>query len=368
MRIAFVGGGTLGPVTPLLAVARKIKIVSSSGTSRNDKVEFIWFGTPDGPEKLVVEKEGFRFIPITVAKLPRHLDIRLLTFPFDSMKAQREAREALKSIKPDVVVTAGGFTGVPVVKEAAKLGIPCVMHQLDLVPGLSNRAVAKLCKSITTSFPYEKPPFGVPSTRIATPMRFSSTELPSREEACRYLGFTLEKPIVLVVGGGTGAAMLNGAIDQRIDVWLEFTQVLHVMGKGKMGARKNRVGYVAREFLDAEEMKYAYAAADLIVTRAGIGALSEISGLSKPAIIVPIPGNQQEENAKAFHRAKAGLYVKQDQEDFAGVLVKLVKHVLSDVRELERMGNAAHEFFPTDDGTELAERVIKIASSSDSSQ
>jgi UDP-N-acetylglucosamine--N-acetylmuramyl-(pentapeptide) pyrophosphoryl-undecaprenol N-acetylglucosamine transferase len=360
MRIAFVGGGTLGPVTPLLAVARRIEI---AGTSRNDKVEFIWFGTPDGPEKSVVEKEGFRFIPITVAKLPRHLDIRLLTFPFDSMKAQREAREALKSIKPDVVVTAGGFTGVPVVKEAAKLGIPCVMHQLDLVPGLSNRAVAKLCKSITTSFPYEKPPFGVPSTRIATPMRFSSIELPMREEACGYFGFDAERPVALIVGGGNGATTLNVAIDQQLDAWLGFAQVLQVTGKGKIGERKNRPGYVVREFLNVDDMKHAYAATDLVVTRAGIGALSEISGLSKAAIIVPIPDNQQETNAKAFHRAKAGLYVKQDQEGFSDVLVKLAKHVLSDKGELERMGKAAHEFFPTDDGTELAERVIKIASS-----
>jgi UDP-N-acetylglucosamine--N-acetylmuramyl-(pentapeptide) pyrophosphoryl-undecaprenol N-acetylglucosamine transferase len=175
------------------------------------------------------------------------------------------------------------------------------------------------------------------------------------------LVLTAEKPVVLIVGGGTGASMLNQAIDAEIEGWLGFAQVIHVVGKGKMEVRKNREGYVVREFLNAEEMKQAYAAADLIVTRAGIGALSEIAALSKPAVIVPISGNQQEENAKAFHRAKAGLYVKQDQEDFSGVLVKLAKHVLSDVRELERMGNAAHEFFQTDDGMELGERILSLA-------
>src|SRR5687768_15055922 len=117
MKIAFAGGGTLGPVTPLLAVAKAIKIASSR-IPRNDKSEFVWFGTAEGPERALVEAEGMKFIPITVAKLPRHFDIRLFTFPFDSMKAHREAREALMSIKPGVVVTAGGFTGVPVVKEA----------------------------------------------------------------------------------------------------------------------------------------------------------------------------------------------------------------------------------------------------------
>ncbi len=359
MTIVFAGGGTLGPVTPLLAVAKQIKIALSR-SPRNDDVEFVWLGTPDGPERLVVEKEGFRFIPITVAKLPRHFDIRWFTFPFDSMKAQKEAREALTSFKASVVVTAGGFTGVPVVKEASKLGIPCVMHQLDLVPGLSNRAVAKQCASVTTSFTYEKPPFGAVSTSIATPVRFSQEDLCRREDALAHFGFESSKPIVAIVGGGTGAMALNQALDERLAEWLTFAQVLHVVGNGKLqSVKKQTDGYFQTEFLDADGMVNMYSCADLIVTRAGIGSLSEIAALSKPALIVPIPGNQQEENAKAFHRAKAGLYVKQDQEDFSGVLVKLAKHVLSDRVEMQRMGKEAHAFFKTDDGEELAAIVLR---------
>jgi UDP-N-acetylglucosamine--N-acetylmuramyl-(pentapeptide) pyrophosphoryl-undecaprenol N-acetylglucosamine transferase len=354
MKIAFAGGGTLGPVTPLLAVARRIK-------EQNDPVELVWFGTPDGPERQVVEREGFCFVSIPVAKLPRHLDVRLFTFPFDMMKARREARVALQSIKPDLVVTAGGFTGVPVVKEAAKLGIPCVMHQLDVVPGLSNKAIAKLCASVTTSFPYEQSPFGsIVSTRIATPVRFESTDLPSKAEGANYFHLDDARPIVFIVGGGTGAKALNEAIDEQFEAWNGFAQLIHVTGKGKLGARVDQDGYAVREFLDAEGIRHAYAAADLVVTRAGIGGLSELAALSKAAIIVPIPGNQQEENAKAFHRAKAGLYAKQDQEDFADMIVKLAKHLLSDRAELMRMGDAAHAFFTTDDGSELADRAVSI--------
>lgn len=360
MKIAFAGGGTLGPVTPLLAVARAIKIASSR-TPRNDKLEFVWFGTPDGPERAVVEKEGIRFYPITVAKLPRHFDIRWLTFPFDSMKAHQEVREILLKEKPDVVVTAGGFTGVPVVREASKLGIPCVMHQLDVVPGLSNKAIVKRCQSVTISFPYERPPFGSVSTiRVPTPARFRSADLPSKAQGAAFFHLDAQKPIVFIVGGGTGAQALNEAIDARFKSWNSFAQLIHVTGKGKLGGRVDRAGYVVREFLDADAMRHAYAAADLVVTRAGIGALSETAALSKAAMIVPIPGNQQEENAKAFHRAKAGLYVKQDQEDFAGMLPKLAKHLLADRAELERLGNAAHEFLPTDDGSGLAERIVSV--------
>lgn len=355
--IAFVGGGTLGPVTPLIAVAKAI----AKWKMENGKMEFVWFGTANGPERAVVEAEGFRFIPITVAKLPRHLSLKLLTFPFDLRQSRLESRKALLELKPNVVVTAGGFTGVPVVKEAAKLGIPCVMHQLDKVPGLSNRAIAKLCTSVTTSFAYDKSPFGsVASDRIATPVRFLTTDLPTRKDACQRFGFDAQKPVVVIIGGGTGASSLNKAVNARLDKWLAFTQVLHVTGKGKIGARADRPGYVVREFLDVNGMKDAYAVADFVVTRAGIGALSEIASLSKPSMIIPIPGNQQEENARAFHRAKAGYYFKQDQEDFSGVLVGIVKQTLMDKAQCTQMGEAAHAFFPTDDGTALAERIMKM--------
>lgn len=348
MKIAFVGGGTLGPVTPLLAVSKAIKIALSL-TPRNDKMEFVWFGTPDGPERALVEEAGIKFIPITVAKLPRYPDRRWLTFPFDMMKARREACFALKQEKPDAVVSVGGFTAVPVIREASTLGIPCAIHQLDALMSWSNRVVENYCVSKTTSFARNG------YDLIATPTRFSLSELPEKRVG--------SKPVVLVVGGGTGSGALNEAISSNLDRWLGFADVIHATGMGKKGDLADREGYTVRELFNQEEMRRALADADLVVTRAGIGSLSDIASCSRAAIIVPIPNGQQTKNAEVFHAAKAALYVRQDQEDFAGTLMRLAKHVLSDKAELERMGKAAHAFFPTDDGSALAERVLKIASS-----
>lgn len=356
MIIAFAGGGTLGPVTPLIAVARRIQEL-------NDPVRIIWFGTPDGPERGVVTHEGFTFYPITVAKLSRHFDARLLSLPFDYVRAHREARALLVQERPDVVVTAGGFTGVPVVKEAFKLGIPCVMHQLDFVPGLSNKMIAKSCASVTTSFAYDQAPFGVISKQIATPTRIRASVLPSRDLAADFFGLDASRPIVFVMGGGTGAAALNENIARHLKQWLTFTQVIHVTGKGKeVKLDSIPTGYIQAPFFDLDEMRHAYAAANVIVTRAGIGALSEISALSKAAILVPIPNNQQEENALAFHRAKAGLYLKQQQEAFHELLPAITKRLVLDEAECTRLGRAAHDFFLTDDGSALADQVLKTIS------
>lgn len=339
MKIAFAGGGSLGPVTPLLAVAKAIK---------REGVDFIWFGTVDGPERALIEKEGIHFFPITVAKLPRYPDKRWLTFPFDMMKAMREAREVLSKEKPDAVVSAGGFTAVPVIREASKMGIPCAIHQLDALMSWSNRIVERHCVSRTTSFARDG------YDLIATPSRFSLSDLPEKRVGT--------KPMVLVVGGGAGAGALNAAISSNLDRWLGFVDVMHATGAGKKGDLKDREGYTVKELFDQNEMKRALADADLVITRAGIGSLSDIASCKKPAIVVPIPDGQQTKNAEVFHAAKAALYVKQHQEDFAGVLLSVAKHVLADNVEIQRLGETAHEFFPTDDGSELAERVLKIAS------
>ncbi len=355
--IAFVGGGTLGPVTPLLAVARVI--------SRQDrKMRFVWFGTPDGPEKAVVGAEGYTFVAIPVAKLSRNLGLELFSFPFDLLRAHREARRVLLQYRPSIIVGAGGFTQVPVMREASKLGIPCAIHQLDVVPGLSNRLVAKQCQSVTTSFTYTHSPFGrVSFTNIATPVRFSSSNLPSREDACQHFGFDPKMPVVLVVGGGTGAQAINRAISESLDQWMRFTQILHVTGKGKAETSVvQNASYVQIEFLDAEGMSMAYGAADVVVTRAGIGALSEMASLSKVAVIVPIPDNQQEANARAFFEGKAGVYVEQSQEKFSAKLIHTVKQLLVDKKYSSQMSETVHVFFPTDDGSALAERILKLIS------
>lgn len=354
MKIAFAGGGTLGPVTPLLAVSRYLCGVGPG-------IEFIWFGTPSGPERPLMQTEGIRFFEVPVAKLPRYPSTRWLTFPVDQARARALAAAVLDKEQPDVVVSAGGFTAVPVIEEARKRGIPCAIHQLDLVPGLSNKRVAALCQSVTTSFRYASPPFsGVKSEQIPTPVLYQAENLPERGEALRSFGLDSGRPCVLIVGGGTGSLALNESIAADLDQWLARTQVIHSTGEGKRGALVSRAGYFVDERFDIESMRRAYAAADLVVSRAGMGALSELSALAKACILVPIPKNQQEANAQELEGRGGVVVVNQTQPGFAQRLRLAAFELLDDAARRCELASKLHESLPTDDGARLAEIVMNL--------
>ncbi len=355
MKILFAGGGSLGPVTPLIATARALARLEKT-------VEFAWIGTPTGPEQALAEAEGMSFSSLPVVKLQRYPSIKWLTLPFDWIRVRGLAGKKLDELKPDAVVSVGGFTATPVFIEAAKRGIPCIMHQLDLRPGLSNRRVARLCSSVTTSFEYERPPFGqwVADEPIASPTRFDRANLPTRTAAAKHFGLDPKKSITLIVGGGTGAQALNEHVARTLDQWLKQTQILHLTGKGKSKGLKERMGYVVRELL-VDDMDHAYAAADLAVSRAGFASLAEMtSRLMIPTIAVPLPGTEQEENALAFEERGGLIVVEQSHKHFDDEVLTAARLLLKDEESREKMGKAAQAFLPTDDGTALAKRILKV--------
>jgi UDP-N-acetylglucosamine--N-acetylmuramyl-(pentapeptide) pyrophosphoryl-undecaprenol N-acetylglucosamine transferase len=357
MNILFVGGGSLGPVTPLLATAKALRRLAP-------KARFSWIGTPSGPERAFVEEQEIPFYALRVVKIPRYPSFAWLALPFNWMRVMMDARRLIDHLKPDVVVGAGGFTSVPVMTFASRRGIPCATHQLDLAPGLANRQVAKLCKSVTTSFEYERGPFGrnIDDERIATPTRFRPEELPSQKKAAASFGFSGDKPIVLVIGGGTGSKALNEMVWRSLGEWVKIADVLHVTGLGKNEKTEKRRGYVVREVLLEKEAQLAYAAADLLVSRGGLGTLSEATAaLAKPTIAVPIPGAvDQSANVRAFEEQGALIVVLQEDPAFDKILLETASLLLHDKEGMKAMGEKAHMFLPTDDGTELAKKILGI--------
>ncbi|MEO5927437.1 MAG: glycosyltransferase [Patescibacteria group bacterium] len=349
MTILFVGGGTMGPVTPLIAVFRRMK-------GMRPDLQFAWAGTPDGPERAVVEAEGIMFYAVPVAKLPRHPSFSWLTWPFSYLRAGAVARSIMKKTNPSLVASAGGFTAVPVMRAARDQKIPCVIHQLDAEPGLSNKAVAQFASKITTSFAYDVPPFKNKETeRVATPTRFAGVTVPSRQDAAHAFGLLTEKPIIFIVGGGTGAVAINEAIWKTKEDLIQGAQIIHATGKGKASVSVTEAGYVMREFLDEKEILNAYAAADLVVSRAGIGGISDLACLSKPTIFVPIPKSHQELNI-----AKLPCAFIDQGEGFSERLRDRILSFLRDKEAREALGPKLHAAFPTDDGTALAERWLKL--------
>ncbi|MFH1620927.1 MAG: glycosyltransferase [Patescibacteria group bacterium] len=351
MTIAFCGGGTMGPVTPLIAVLRQMK-------KMNGDLKFIWIGTPGGPERQAVEAEGVNFFSIPVVKFPRYLSASWLSWPYKYLKAKAAAKKIIKDKRPDLIVSAGGFTGVPIMKVANSLGIPCVIHQLDAEPGLSNKSVTRLCASITTSYRYEKPPFpGIKSECVPTPNRFTDREVPLRMQAVDFFGLDESRPIIFVVGGGTGAAVLNEAVWSVMGELLKRTQIIHMTGKGK-DKKIKKPGYYCREFFNEKELLNAYAAADLVVSRAGIGGISDLAALSRPAIFVPIPDSHQEKNLEKLSVEKVD-----QRKDFAKNLTKKIFELLSEDAYRQDCGKRLHEDFPTDNGSMLAKRWLGLISS-----
>lgn len=349
MKILFAGGGTLGPVTPLLAVARRMKKLRPTPYA----LEFAWAGTIEGPESAVVGREGIPFYGVPVAKFPRYPSMKWLTWPRDYMRAKKIVRQILDDVRPDLVIGAGGFTEVPVMREAARRKIPCALHQLDFTPGLSNRLVAKLCKSVTTSFSDSR--LSTHDSRAATPCRFSGMTIPDKESGASYFFLDHNQPIVFVVGGGTGALALNRAMNVVKHRLPPEVQFIHQTGRGKEGMEPSRRA-VVKEFMDERDMLFAYGAADIVVCRAGMGTLSELAALSKAAIVVPIPDSHQEANARALAE---GIEIVRQRDGFEDMLESRIRELIKDHIRRDELGATLHKLLPTDDGSELAQIWIK---------
>ncbi len=201
-KILFAGGGTLGPVTPLIALSRIIR-------RRIFDSELFWIGTSTGPERMLVENEGIHFFSIPIAKVPRFFSFSLFLFPIQFLCAGWRAWKILHKVQPEIIVGAGGFTQVPVMLVAWCMQIPCSVHQLDVEKGLSNKIIGPVCETMTTSFPSDN--------QVATPCRFVDDRIGSEN-----------KKTILILGGGTGAAQINSFVDTVRDDIVSFADIVHI--------------------------------------------------------------------------------------------------------------------------------------------
>ncbi|MDD5726167.1 MAG: glycosyltransferase [Patescibacteria group bacterium] len=359
--IALVGGGTMGPVVPLLALQKKL-------AQRHPEDKFVWVGTPDGPERAPVEALGIPFVALPVAKLPRYLTWRLFMVYWEYRRARKAAIKFLDDWKPDMIIGAGGFTQVPIIRAASRRGIPCAIHQLDFVPLLSNRLVAKYCRLITTTFIYHQKKLTVPIFKyslkmpveempIATPNRYVGKRIPEKIAAMEHFGFDSDRPLVLFVGGGTGSRALNTVVETHLDKWLSKTQVLQITGKGRSLGAQERPGYVKQEFFNEDDFLRALMAADVIVSRAGMGSITDLATLYRPSILVPINHSPQEQNARRLPLAV--IEVRETPRLFED-LFHQVSHLLNHPQEKLKFGYELHRTIRTDDGSEWANLIERF--------
>ena len=293
MRVLLAGGGTAGHTSPLLATADALRRLEPT-------LEVTCLGTPRGLENRVVPEAGYPLELIPPVPLPRRPNADLLKVPARLRGAVKETLAVFDRARPDVVVGYGGYVSMPAYLAARRRRVPLVVHEQNAVPGLANRVGARVAARVAVSFP------DTPLRRaeyVGLPIRRMISQLDraaARAEARAFFGLDPERPTLLVTGGSQGARRLNQAVSGAAPARAAAgVQVLHVVGPmGEAAPEPSDVPYVVRDFVD--RMDLAYAAADLVVCRAGASSVTEAAAVGLPAVFVPLPiGNgEQHQNAR----------------------------------------------------------------------
>ncbi len=362
MRIMLVGGGSGGPVSPLLAVAEKIRL-------RHPKAEFMLVGGKSGPEEKMAAEACVDFRAISSGKWRRYFSWKNFLAPFLALAGFVRSVRLLRAFRPDCVFGAGSFVQVPVVWAAYLLKIPVLIHQQDLVPGLANKLSQFAAKKITVTF--KATLSGFPSSLgliykknnnkvvlTGNPFR-EQLENGTLKEAQKAFGLKIDFPTLLVLGGGTGAEFFNRLIEESLPELLKTVQVIHSTGRGKAAAKRQEL-YYPFEFLSAEQLANAYAAADIVLARAGLSTITELANLGKMAVIIPMPDSHQDFNAGYLYNRHAAIVFQQKRVK-AKNFVMLVRKLIFAQELKQELQHNIRQIMPKGAADKIADEIIKLA-------
>ena len=305
--IILTGGGTAGHVTPNLALIPSLKAAG---------YDIRYIGSYNGMERKLIENAGIPYDGISSGKLRRYFDLKNFSDPFRVLKGYAEALKLLRKYKPDVLFSKGGFVAVPVVLAAKHYHIPTIIHESDMTPGLANKLCIPSAKWVCCNFQetLKYHPAGK-AVLTGSPIRAELLQ-GDRLAGLQYTNLSAAKPIILVIGGSLGSVKVNGAVRSILPKLLEQFQVIHICGKGNLDESLiGTSGYVQYEYVDSP-LKHLFAAADLIVSRAGANSICEILALRKPNVLIPLSAaasrGDQILNANSF--AKQGYSTVLEEE------------------------------------------------------
>ena len=293
-KIVLTGGGTAGHVTPNIALLPGLQELG---------YEVHYIGSYEGIESRLIADFNIPYYGISTGKFRRYLDPKNFSDPFRVIKGYTEARRILKELKPDIVFSKGGYVSVPVVRAAASLKIPCIIHESDMTPGLANKLCIPVARKVCCNFPE--------TMQYLPKDKAVLTGSPIREElskgnkiaALDLCGFDANIPVIMVIGGSLGAANVNKAVRDALPELLKDFQVVHICGKDKIdNMLLTTKGYKQFEYVKAE-LKDIFAMADVVISRAGANAICELLALQKPNLLIPLMAGSRGDqilNAKSF--------------------------------------------------------------------
>lgn len=351
-RIVLTGGGTAGHVTPNIALLPRLQ---------EEGYEVHYIGSYDGIERKLIEEFDVPYYGISSGKLRRYFDPKNFSDPLKVIKGYGEASSLLKKLKPDVVFSKGGFVSVPVVLAAKRRKIPAIIHESDMTPGLANKLCIPCATKICANFPE--------TIQILPKGKAVLTGSPIRQElfcgnkaaGLSFCGFTEEKPVLLIIGGSLGSAVVNQALRSLLPTLLEKFQIIHLCGEGKTDASlAGTKGYIQFEYVK-KELSDLMAAADLVISRAGANAICELLALKKPNILIPLSASasrgDQILNAASFEK-QGYSYVIQEEDLQAQTLQKAITTVF----EKKENYRSNMEKSQMNDAIESIVHLIKAAS------
>ena len=361
IKILISGGGTGGHVFPAIAIAEALK-------AKLQNAEFLFVGAKGRMEMEKVPAAGYKIEALPIAGFQRRLTMKNVSFFFKLIISLRKARKIIRNFQPDVVIGVGGYASGPVLRVASKRKIPTLIQEQNSFPGITNRILARSVDRICVA--YDNMDRFFPKEKIyvtGNPVRQNVVEMKAgREDAAQYFGLNPDRKIVLAMGGSLGARSVNQGIHNALEQFQENeVQIIWQTGKHYIEQAQEAVNKGLTRLIHVTDfisrMDLAYAAADLIVSRAGAIAISEIQAVGKPAVFVPSPNvaeNHQYKNAMAlvnYHAAKL-VEDKNAPENLGKEIITLI----NDEKELRKLNDNIAKLAKTGAANTIAGVVIDM--------
>ncbi len=370
MKILFTCGGTAGHVNPALALARQFQ-------REHPDCQILFVGADGGMEGKLVSHEGYAIETVTITNFWRSFDLESIVHNLKTVyymqKSKSQARGILRRFQPDLVVGTGGYASFPVVKAAAKQGIPTAVHESNAVPGLTTKALSKVVDCVMVGLVESRSHYDCPEKVVVTgtPVRDEFFRY-SKDEARKKLGISDHRPLLLSYWGSLGASVMNGQmvdfIQQEVGAGAPFHHI-HGAGrdfasmKGELEVRKVSLAGTSIQLKEyIYDMPLVMAACDLVLCRGGASTSAELTAIGKPAIVVPSPNvtaNHQEKNARVLER-QGGAVVMLERELEGNSLYTEAEKLLQNPKKLEEMHQNMSAIGVPQAGERIYETLISL--------
>lgn len=358
MRILFCGGGSVGHVAPSVAVWETAR-------EKVKDIRCLFVCSWKKEDRIFLRKNKLPFVPLITPRV--NTLARVVLFPFLFPLGILEAILIILIFLPHVIFAKGGYVSVPLCLVGWIFRRPIVLHESDRVMGRANHMLLKFARHLCIGTPQKE--IANADVMALTRLQIHATGNPirrklllgTRDGGMRVTRFSGKRPVLLVTGGSQGAQALNEAVWEKFEELVSLCDVIHITGRGKLNKRKTHGRYVQEDVL-YDELENLYAFADVVLCRAGAGAIAELAATRKASILVPLPDDvQKHQGENARFLAKANAVIILDQKTLKDMLVPTVRALIGDPRRRRELGDRLHTFADPDAAERIANVLIATA-------